>query len=348
MEAIAYYVSSTGFGHITRSLAIIEQILETSDENIYLVCGDNQIDYAKVFLSKYVGRVMYHAIVTEVGTEIKPYSFEFDQGKTLLAIDDFLRTLEYTVEEEVKALQDISIIKVVTDISILGIHVAKKLGVPVIGISNYTFFHRYKKMGIDLEFTQPFLDAYNQLDMLYMLAYADDMTEVTCPKEQVGLAVRQLNQSSSSDFRAKFWPSCFLSVGQIANLGRMNIDFQAGHVYVTGNVDVDGNSHVVKLPKRIGHSQDYVAASLLAIIKPGWSAVAECLAYGVPFAVVDANSIEDGEITEKLIQEGRCFKIDPEELRQLDIKKINIQMHGLAREPMDNGAKNIATKILAY
>ncbi|WZL81135.1 hypothetical protein QBE53_15215 [Vallitaleaceae bacterium 9-2] len=346
MKTLAYYVSNTGFGHITRSLAIIEHILEASDYSIYLACGKDQIEYSKVFLSNYSGRVTYDVVTTEVGTEIKPYTFEFDQAKTILAIDDFLQTFNQTVDEEVKRLESMNVVEVITDISILGIHVAKKLGVRVVGVSNYTFYQRYKKMGIDQELTQPFLDAYNQLDVFYELAYADDMSEITCPKEKVGLAVRRVNRGSSNDFKTKFWPSCFLSIGQIANLGRINIDFQAGHVYATGNVEIDGNSHVVKLPRRIGHSQDYVAASSLAIIKPGWSAVAECLTSGVPFAVVDANAIEDGEITEKLIQEGRCFKVEPSELRNLDIKALNIKMHSLVHDPVPNDAKNIAQKII--
>ena len=346
MKTLAYYVSNMGFGHITRSLAIIEHILEESDYTIYLACGKEQIEYSKVFLSNYSGRVTYHVAMTEVGTEIKPYTFEFDEAKTILAIDDFMQNFDRQVQEEVERLKTMDVVEVITDISILGIHVAKKLGVKAIGISNYTFYHRYKKMGIDQELIQVFIDAYNQLDVFYQLAYADDMSDLTCPKEQVGLAVRQVNRGSSNDFKTKFWPSCFLSIGQIANIGRINIDFQAGHVYATGNVDIDGNSHVVKLPKRIGHSQDYVAASSLAIIKPGWSAVAECLTAGVPFAVVDANAIEDGEITEKLIKESRCFLVEPSELRHLDIKELNIRMRALVNDPLPNDAKNIAKKII--
>ncbi len=49
MKTLAYYVSNTGFGHITRSLAIIEHILEASDYSIYLACGKDQIEYSKVF-----------------------------------------------------------------------------------------------------------------------------------------------------------------------------------------------------------------------------------------------------------------------------------------------------------
>ncbi len=346
MKTLAYYVSNMGFGHLTRSLAIIEHILAESDYSIYLACGEDQIEYSKVFLSNYLGRVTYQVVTTEVGTEIKPYTFEFDKGKTMLAIDDFMKTFQQTVDKEVERLQSMNVVQVITDISIVGIHVAKKLGVKAIGISNYTFYHRYKKMGLDSELIQPFIDAYNQLDIFYELAYADDMADVTCPKEQVGLAVRRVNQGSSNDFKTKFWPSCFLSIGQIANLSRIIIEFQAGHVYATGNVEIDGNSHVVKLPRRIAHSQDYVAASSLALIKPGWSAVAECLTAGVPFAVVDANHIEDGEITEKLIQEGRCFKLDPSELANLDIKELNIRMRSLVHDPLPNDAKNIALKII--
>ena len=68
MKTIGYYVSDTGFGHITRSLALIERILEESDYQVYLVSGRMQIEYAKIYLIPYEDRVIYQITETEAKT----------------------------------------------------------------------------------------------------------------------------------------------------------------------------------------------------------------------------------------------------------------------------------------
>lgn len=348
MKTIAFYVTDLGFGHITRSLAIIEKILESTSHHIYLTCGELQIDYATVFLSKYSGRVTFNEENTEAGTVLKDDSFEFDQEVTEARIQEFLDGMDERVASEYDKIKDMDIALVVTDISILGIHVAKRLGVKVVGITNYTYYHRYKKIGVKEALMTPFLEAYNSLDYLYELALSDDLSDIDCPKESVGFISREVNNGASFDYKARFWPSCFLSIGQIANKESLEVDFQSGHVYATGNVDITGNAHVVKLPKRVSHSQDYIAASSLAIVKPGWSVVAECMISGIPFGVIDVNQVEDGEIIKKLTESQQCFILEEDELNPLNIKDLNMKAAALKPEEHTNDAGSLARKIVDW
>ncbi len=348
MKTIAFYVTDLGFGHITRSLAIIEKILESTSHHIYLTCGELQIDYATVFLSKYSGRVTFNVENTEAGTVLKEDSFECDKEATESKIQYFLDALDESVASEYEKLREMDVALVITDISILGIHVAKRLGVKVVGVTNYTYYHRYKKIGVKENLMTPFLEAYNSLDHLYELALSDDLSDIDCPKESVGFIAREVNNGASFDYKARFWPSCFLSIGQIANRGSLEVDFQSGHVYATGNVDIVGNAHVVKLPKRVSHSQDYIAASSLAIVKPGWSVVAECMISGIPFGVIDVNQVEDGEIIQKLIESDQCFILDEEELNPLNIKDLNMKAAGLNPQEHSNDAGVLARKIVDW
>ena len=54
---IALYISSHGFGHMTRCLGIMENILHTSDYNLYIVCGKRQNDFARIYLAEYKDRI---------------------------------------------------------------------------------------------------------------------------------------------------------------------------------------------------------------------------------------------------------------------------------------------------
>ena len=59
---IALYISSHGFGHMTRCLGIMQNILNTSDYNLYIVCGKRQNDFARTYLAKYKDRIIYKLI----------------------------------------------------------------------------------------------------------------------------------------------------------------------------------------------------------------------------------------------------------------------------------------------
>lgn len=346
MGTIAYYVSDSGFGHITRSLAILKNIIKNSEHNIELICGESQIEYSRVFLHKYMDRVNFSVLKTEVSTAFKENSFEYDVEAISKSIDGYLADLPLKVEREVSRLQKLDLVMVITDITILGVEVAKKLGVQVIAISNYTFYHRFKKIGLDQTLIKPFYDALNSVDCFYEFDYADDMDGFTCPKVKVGIVARNVNNLASSDFRHRYWPSAYISVGQVAKRDVIKLDFPGGHIYTTGKTQVEGNARILKLPSRIGHSQDYISASSIAVIKPGWSQVIECLIAGIPFAVINMNPIEDSEIIEKLLSENRCLLLEESELENLDIKELNIRAASLNNEKVENQVEQIAKLLI--
>ncbi|MCA9766768.1 MAG: hypothetical protein KC455_10175, partial [Carnobacterium sp.] len=75
-KLIAFYVSSHGFGHMTRSLAIIEELLEKTDYVIYLVCDKIQNEFAENYLNKYKDRMIYNNFCTDVGLINLPNTLE--------------------------------------------------------------------------------------------------------------------------------------------------------------------------------------------------------------------------------------------------------------------------------
>jgi len=77
---IAFYISSHGFGHLTRCLAIAEVILNTTNHNIYIACDNKQNEFAKIYLKNYESRVIYNRVRTDVGLYNKQGSLEIDKA----------------------------------------------------------------------------------------------------------------------------------------------------------------------------------------------------------------------------------------------------------------------------
>lgn len=349
MSTIAYYVTDSGFGHLTRSLAIIKEILETTDHSIYLGCGKNHMEYASVYLIQYKDRLHMEEVKTEPGMTLFEDTFAIDETKTFESIVAFKKKYPSIVKAEVKKLKEIDVALVLTDFTIIGIEVAKKLGVKVVGLSNYTLYHRYQKMKFDIESITFLKDAYDKLDSFFAYAMHDDLSGLACEIKEVGFVARKVNKEASQDFQSRYWPSAFLSIGQVGKRRPIQLDFQAGHVYLTGNVEVlKGNTNVIRIPRRVGHSQDYINASSICIIKPGWSVVAECLIAGKPMGVLDVNRIEDGELIDMLVDDCRCFLLSDEDIDHVDIKALNIKSAGEKLEKVPNDVDKITADVLKF
>lgn len=349
MKTIAYYVTDSGFGHLTRSVAIVKHILKNSDYNVIFACSKRQNNVAKVGLIQYEKRVSFFNTDTDVNSAFYENSLEVNIEETKENIEKYLSEIEENMEQQYSLLKGMEIVMVITDISILGIMIGKKLRVPVIGISNYTWYNRFVNLGIEEELISIYKKWYNQLDVLYRFKYSDEMVGLECPMEDVGLVAREPNYMSSGDLRKMYWPAVYLSVGQVENKKeKFNIDFPNGTIFATGAIEVEGHAHLVKLPDRVTSTQDYIAASSFAIIKGGWSTVAECLIMDIPFGIMDQGETEDRELVDKLVSENLCFKVSENDVRNFDMKDMNIKAISVSRPGFENDANNIAIKMLSH
>lgn len=349
MKTIAYYVTDSGFGHLTRSVAIVKHLLKNSDYNVLFACNKEQNNVAKVGLIKYEKRVSFINVDTDANTAFYENSLKVDMDATRNNIVAYLDELEDHMEQQYSLLKGMEIVLMITDLSILGIMLGKKLGVKTIGISNYTWYNRFKNMGIEEDIIGIYKKWYNKLDVLFRFKFSDAMDEINCPTEEVGLVCREPNHMSSGDLKKLYWPAVYLSVGQVEKKQEnFKISFPNGTIFATGAIDVEGNAHLVKLPARVTSTQDYIAASAFAIIKGGWSTVAECLIMDVPFGILEQDDTEDMELVQKLFDEGYAFGVTEADIRNFNMKDMNIKAVSVKRPKFENDADNIAKKMLSH
>lgn len=347
MKTIAYFVTDSGFGHITRTAAIITKILDNSDYNVMVISDRAQNNHARISLLKYEKRVSFAVAKTDAKSVFCKNSLKVDVEATTIDVRKYIEELDDNVEDLYTLLKGLNICAVVTDISVLGIMIAKKLRVKVIGISNYTWYNRFKSFGLDEDILEFYQSCYDKLDILLRFQFSDDMSGISAPIEDIGLVCREVDEMSSGDYKQKYWPAVYLSIGQVEKKKEVfDVDFPQGTIFATGAIEIKGITHLLKLPQRVSHTQDYIAASSLALIKGGWSSVTECLILGVPFGILEQDDTEDEELVNKLFDQNLAFKTTEDELRNFSIKDLNIKAASLERKKFPNDGDKISKRII--
>lgn len=138
---IAFYISSHGFGHPTRCLVHIERYLLETNYIVYIACGEKQIEFAKKYFNNYFfSRIIFKTMITDIGLINKQNSLEIDKEKLEEELLKFINSWNQVVQKEVEYLKNKKVIKIVTDVSPIGMLVGNKLGIKAEAISNFTWY----------------------------------------------------------------------------------------------------------------------------------------------------------------------------------------------------------------
>jgi hypothetical protein len=98
MTTIGFYISSHGFGHLTRSLVIIKKLLEITDILIYIGSAAKQLEFAKSYLSQYNDRVIISELNTEIGLINQRKKLSVNQKTLDLKLHEFIKSWDRVVE----------------------------------------------------------------------------------------------------------------------------------------------------------------------------------------------------------------------------------------------------------
>lgn len=137
---IACFVSPHGFGHATRTIALLEALQETGlDLHIHLVTTVPETLFKPTDLD-----YSYHPVIVDVGL-IQKDSFTLDIPGSVKALEDLLPVKTPTLERLKKICSTSELI--IADISPLGICVAKACSIPSVLVENFTWDWIYAHLG---------------------------------------------------------------------------------------------------------------------------------------------------------------------------------------------------------
>ncbi|AGY82826.1 glycosyltransferase [Carnobacterium inhibens] len=320
---IAFYVSSHGFGHMTRCLAIIEEVLEKTDYRIYLVCGEFQNNFAKNYLMNYEDRIIFSDVCTDIGLINFQNTLKINNKELEENLWHFINSWETIVEKESQFLSKFDIHHIVSDISPIGALVGKKLKAKNIGISNFTWVEQYESLGIDKDIIEEFKIAYSNFDYFIEYPLALPMDNLNIPKKSIGFITRKIELNRVNEIKETYGKSIFVTCGRSANLKNISIKNYDGTIFTTSGIDILGSNKVIKLPVDTLDTQNYIAASDIIISKAGWSTISEAVVANKKLVLIEREDVlEDSHNIQQLKQQNRAISIKEEELENIDILDI--------------------------
>lgn len=320
---VVFYVSSHGFGHMTRSLAVIEEIMKQTSDHVYLVSGAYQNEFARNYLKKFADRMQYKDLKTDIGLVTVQNGLTVDVEETEHQLFPFVASWGNIVAKEMAQLKNMSIKCVLTDITPVGALVGKRLKVRTIGLSNFTWVEQYEFFHIQQEIIEAFKEAYSHLDLFGEYALALSMESVNCPRKSIGFLSRELDWSKISDLKQQYGHSLFISCGKAVKIDHVHVENYYGTVFTTSGITVTGSDRIIELPTDTQDTHNYLAASDLVITKAGWGTISEAITSSRKLVLIERESVlEDTHNIQQLKENHLAISIKESELADLDIPQL--------------------------
>lgn len=346
---IALYISSHGFGHMTRCLAIIENILNTSNYNLYIVCNKRQNDFARIYLAKYKDRIICKDLATDIGLVNKQNSLEVDKFLLQQQLLEFTLSWEDVVNNEYNFLKNLNIKCIVSDISPIGTLVGYKLQLPVVLITNFTWVEQYEYIGIDKSIIDKYRQAYSYVTKFIKYDLCSPISSVNCKDiNEVGFTCRDINLDKVEKIKQQYGKFILVTCGKSANLNTINIKNFNGTIFTTSGIEItcEEDCNIVNLPIDTLDTQNYIAASEMVITKAGWGTIAEGIIGHTNLVLIERPSAkEDSFNIEELKKRNLAISINEEDLLDLDIEKLREKLKKEIDYDKLNSYENDAAKV---
>lgn len=347
---IAFYISSHGFGHMTRCLGIIENILKTSNYNLYIVCGKKQNDFANIYLAEYKDRIIYKDLVTDIGLVNKENSLEVDKLLLGQQLYDFTLSWEDTVNDEYDFLKDLNIKCIVSDISPIGTLVGHKLQLPVVLITNFTWVEQYEYIGIVESIIDKYRQAYSYVTKFIKYDLCLPINSVNCQEVyEVGFTCRYIDLDKVEKIKNQYGRSIMVTCGKSANLNTINIKNFNGTIFTTSGINIacEEDCNVVNLPIDILDTQNYIAASDMVITKAGWGTIGEAVLGHTNLVLIERPSAKEDSFNIEKIKENKLgISIAEKDLATIDIQSLENELKNNIDYEKLNTYKNNVSKIV--
>ncbi|WP_243669137.1 hypothetical protein [Methanoculleus chikugoensis] len=282
---VCFYTSDFGYGHATRDIALIRELQKSLGAEVVVRAG-SPADFMSCSLPPGVevlqrpndppGVVMDGAAVA--GGE-----------RTLAAVEQWVASWEECIAAEMIFLRDRGFDLVLSDIAPQPFLAAEELGIPSLGVSNFTWHLIYTRLFGKTELTDRIAEAYRAADVALLLPLHEPMA-VFKNRREVGLVARAVTRNRKEIRRlcglSEEEPLVYLGGGQSLDpptVFRGVRSALAGcTLLVPSWTDLPG---AVRIPPGETETQDWIAACDLVVSKPGYSTIAEAIQAGVPMAL---------------------------------------------------------------
>jgi uncharacterized protein (TIGR00661 family) len=322
---IGYFISSHGFGHAARACAVMEKLSINPDIKFTIFTKtpkwffDNSLtfDYQYVFSQTDIGLIQSTPFLEDLDKTLLELKALFPFPKQLISL------LENNVIQE-----KISII--ISDISPVGLQIAKNLNIPSILIENFTWDWIYESY---LEQNPEFGYYISLLQEVYNSATIRITCEPFCKKSDHSTIVSPIfrePRNGKEEIKRKLGISnegkiILISMGgiPIEKMKKSMNDPNQGYTFIIPVGESAGSqsqNNIIYLPHNHKYFHpDLVNASDLIVGKVGYSTITETYSLRKPFLYVGRKKFRESKILEEYIQENLISEpIEFEDIFTLD------------------------------
>lgn len=303
-DAIAYFISSHGFGHATRACAVMAALHARQPS---LRCEIFTLAPGWLFEESLTGPFALHPCHTDVGLA-QADALRVDLPATVAALEALAPFPPERVAALAGQVQALGCGAVLCDIAPLGIAVAQAAGLPSVLIENFTWDWIYSGYTANCQNLQPFVEYFGGL---FSQATFHVQTEPVCHRSAGGPVdltvppVSRARHTGRAAVRARLGvpaadPLVLITMGgmgwQHTNLSGLARLAPAQFILPTDSPaqDVPANVHI--LPKQSGlYHPDLVGACDAVIGKIGYSTLAEVYRAGVRYGYVPRQGFRESE-----------------------------------------------------
>lgn len=312
---LAFYITDHGFGHATRGVALIRALVAQSDAEI-LVRSGSRAPLLAASLAGWIarGRVRVVPGPTNIGFVPCPGSLEVDLDRTAAAAAAEVAGLPAWVEREAAWCRREGVELVVSDIVPGAFAVAGRLGVPGLAVTNFTWFDAYAHLFPGAGWLPPLREAYGQADEVAILPFTSGVSALPVGWEAPLLA-RRPDPTRARLIRRRVGKlgSAVIYVGlggAFPDLPEVGVRLFGDGARLPASLIVGrGLAGVfpgaLEIPAGDPEGQDYLAAADVAVVKAGYSTVAEAVSARVPLVVLYRPGVaEDRDIAAEVERLG--------------------------------------------
>ena len=347
---IAYFVSSHGFGHISRSFEIIKEFLHYNIK-VHLFTG--RLEFLESFSHPNLSTTN---ILTDVGL-IQNNSIDMDLDKTKEALIQFDRNREGLLNHLKTILLDFSPDAIISDSSSLPFVLGENLKIPAYFMGNFTwdfiYSHYSKSDNFFYEYSRRLSTEYNLCIKGYILPFNCPIDSISS-KESIGLIGRSPKRSRDIT-RADlgFEDSYKYLLFSFGAYGLNPSDFQFEHLDPTYKIVISGlvgfeSSDVLHI-----HScyyPDLLHACDAVLTKPGYGILAEAYLSNTPIIYTDRGDfIEYTYLVSAMEDYHNATYLTKEDLFSFNLKSSVEKIERNIQKPikkLENGLTHLVKRFL--
>ena len=306
---IRFYISDHGYGHASRSIAIIRELQSQLNAQISV-----RTSVPAHFLKQSIPSCIVTNRTNDVGPTMDTESSAVNVDKTISEVSSFYSKSDSYIQEEVAYCVNNSVDLILSDITPWVFRISDKIGAAGIGISNFTWYDIYSTIPGLEKVSNYMYDDYGLADSAIVLPFHSDM-KVFNRRKYVPLISRKIrrNRESMRNLMGIDANTLLIYIGSGLSINMIpkclqQIISDGYSILMSGNNHITGE-RIYHIPQNDTETQDYIGMCDLVVTKSAYSTISEAITAKIPLLVYRREGVNEDRYICDCIEKNKIGKI---------------------------------------